>query len=380
MSQVFNKLRSLKRRMFDAPPELPFPDTLNIESSYACNLKCFMCPRHFDGVPQGMFTLDMFDQWIQPYIHRFKYVHLTGWGEPLMNKDLPAIIDRCRKAGVWTCFTSNGLLLRGKLAKEILETDLELVNVSCDADNGPDYEKVRGKGTFDHLMKTMTDFNSLRREMGAQTNVQWTFIMMRFNYHQLPGAIRLAHQCGYDQIHAKHLETAINRADLKDAMWNTGMVEDIPAEVLEDHDRVLEESKRVADQLGIRLIIHPRRMAFEHQCLVKPITNVFIDYMGRVSSCCYQNPNDVRPYNTPEEKPLDNGVYGDLRLGDLMEMLEGGKYREFQRAWQRGDVPESCRNCLQVNRMTTDSSDKVWSLPEFWGDPHLAQKPEAAAK
>jgi len=357
MSQVLDKLRTLKQKVFNEKAPLPFPDTLNIESSYACNLKCVMCPRHFEGVPQGMFSLDMFERHVQPHIHHFKYVHLTGWGEPLMNKELPEIINRCRAAGVWTCFTSNGLLLRQPLDRKILDTNLELISVSCDADNAATYEYVRGKGTFDVLVERLTAFNKLRREIGAQTTMQWSFVQLRQNFEQLPGAIRLAARCGFDQFVAKHIETVIHRAELADAMWNTGIAADLSPEMVERHDAVLAEARRTADEVGIRLDIHPRKMHHQGMCIVKPVTNLFIDYEGRVSSCCYLNVNDVRPYNLPEEKPKDDGVYGDLRLGNLMDFLKSEKFLGFQRDWQDGIVPEGCRNCLQVNRIHTTSSD-----------------------
>lgn len=359
MSQVLGKLKSLTQQVFRGEAPLPFPDTLNIESSYACNLKCVMCPRHFEGVPQGMFTLEMFEKHVEPHIGKFKYVHLTGWGEPLMNKDLPEIVRRCRAAGVWTCFTSNGLLLRPPLDRKILETNLELISVSCDADNAQTYEYVRGKGTFDVLVERLTAFNKLRREMGAQTVMQWSFVQLRQNFEQLPGAIRLAKRCGFDQFVAKHIETVITREELADAMWNTGIAPDLSPDLVVRHDAVLAEARRVAEEEGIRLMIHPRRMSHEGQCIVKPMTNLFIDYEGRVSSCCYLNKNDVRPYNTPEEKPKETGVYGDLRLGDLMDFLSSEQFRSFQREWRDGRVPEPCRNCLQVNRAKSTSKDAV---------------------
>lgn len=357
MPQVLDKLRSLGQRVLRTEAPLPFPDTLNIESSYACNLKCVMCPRHFEGVPQGMFSLEMFEKMVEPHIHRFKYVHLTGWGEPLMNRDLPEIVSRCRAKGVWTCFTSNGLLLRPPLDRKILETGMELISVSCDADNAKTYEYVRGKGTFDVLVERLTAFNKLRREMNAPTVMQWSFVQMRHNFEQLPGAIRLAAQCGFDRFVAKHIETVIHREELRDAMWNTGIAPDLEPELVARHDEVLAESRRVAKEVGIELEIHPRRMSHQGMCIVKPMTNLFIDYEGRVSSCCYLNKNDVRPYNLPEEKPTDNGIYGDLRLGDLMEMLNSEKFRQFQREWRDGGVPEACRGCLQVNRAKTTSTD-----------------------
>jgi MoaA/NifB/PqqE/SkfB family radical SAM enzyme len=357
MAPVLDKIRSLTERVFPREAPLPFPDTLNIESSYACNLKCVMCPRHFEGVPQGMFTLDMFEKHIQPHVGRFKYVHLTGWGEPLMNRDLPEIVRRCRAAGCWTCFTTNGLLLRPPLDRTILETGLEMISVSCDADNAKTYEYVRGKGTFDVLVDRLTNFNKLRRELKAPTVMQWSFVQMRHNFEQLPGTIRLAARCGFDQLVAKHIETVIHREELADAMWNTGIAPDLSPELVARHDEVLAESRAVAKEVGINLIIHPRRMSHEGQCIVKPMTNLFVDYQGRVSSCCYLNKNDVRPYNLPEERPRENGVYGELHLTDLMTMLQSESFRQFQREWRDGRVPEPCRNCLQVNRIHSTSTD-----------------------
>lgn len=355
MSQVFDKIRSLKKRVFNEQAPLPFPDTLNIESSYACNLKCVMCPRHFEGVPQGMFTLEMFEKWIEPHVGKFKYVHLTGWGEPLMNRDLPEIVRRCREKGVWTCFTSNGLLLKQPLDRKILDTNLELISVSCDADNAETYEYVRGKGTFDLLVDRLKAFTKLRNELGAQTKMQWSFVQMRHNFEQLPGAIRLAADCGFDLFVAKHIETVIHREELKDAMWNTGIAPDLEPELVARHDEVLAEARAVAKEVGIDLTIHPRRMDHQGMCIVKPVTNLFVDYEGRVSSCCYLNVNDVRPYNLPEEKPKDNGIFGELKLGDLMDMLKSEEYKAFQREWLEGRVPEACRNCLQINRIHTTS-------------------------
>jgi MoaA/NifB/PqqE/SkfB family radical SAM enzyme len=354
MAKLVNQVKQFAKS-FLGKEELPFPHTLSIESSYACNLKCVMCPRHFEGVTQGMFSLEMFEKHLEPYIDRFKYVHLTGWGEPLMNKELPEIVNRCRKHGVWTCFTSNGLLLRPPLSKEILETNLELISVSCDADNAETYEYVRGKGTFQVLIERLTAFNKLRREMKSQTTMQWSFVQLTHNFEQLPGAVRLAAECGFDQIVAKHIETATSRDELKDAMWNTGIAPDLSPEMVERHDEVLAEAAEVAKEVGIGLEIHPRKMDFEGQCLVRPVTNLFVDFEGRVSSCCYLNVNDVRPYNTPEEKPKDDGVYGELRLANLMELIEGEKLKNFQRQWMSGQVPEACKNCLQVNRIHSSS-------------------------
>jgi len=356
---LVGKLRENYQKLFRSSPDFPHPEVLTIESSYTCNLKCVMCPRHFEGVPQGVFTLEMFEEHIEPYLKNFKVLSLTGWGEPLMNKDLPEILRRSREAGLWTTFITNGLLLKDPLDRKVLEAHPKMVSVSCDAAKAETYEYVRGKGTFDTLKKRLTSFRDLRKSMDVETEMQWIFVMLKYNYTEMPDAIRLAADKGFEYFVAKHIETVINRDELGDALWNTGIGPDIPEDVIKHHDEILEESKQVAEEVGIQLYLHPRKMDHKGMCMVRPTNQVFVDYMGRVSNCCYLNVNDVRPYNTPEEKPKDDGVYGELKLKTLAEMMNSDEYKNFQKEWLQGGVPEACKNCLQVYRMHTTSEDKV---------------------
>lgn len=351
MSAVLDKIRNLGQRLTRSEAPLPFPDTLSIESSYACNLKCFMCPRHFDESLQGMFPADLFRERVYPVLHRFKYVHLTGWGEPLMNKGLVEMLQLCKKSGVWTCFTTNGLLLKEPLSRQVLETGLEMINISCDASQAETYNFVRGKGAFDALMKRMQHMTELRREMNSKTRLEWTFVMMKNNIHELAGAIRLAKANGFDRFTAKHMETATNREDMGNALWNTGINEPLTKEWDEKLEAAIAECKTVAADGGIDFQFHPRRFQFENQCLVRPANQVFIDYVGNVSSCCFLNKLDVRPYMTKEERVEEDGVMGDLNLKQLVDILDSAEYQTFRRQWIKGEVPRSCSGCVNLNRM-----------------------------
>ena len=354
MPAVIDKLKEFGRRLSGREAPLPFPERLSIESSYACNLRCVMCPRHFDDAPQGMFPLDLFKERVLPVLPRFKYIHLTGWGEPLMNKDLPEMIRLCKEAGVWTCFTTNGLLLKEPLSRKVLETGLETINISCDAAEPEIYEQIRGKGTFAILMERMAHMNALRKEMGAGTRLEWTYVMLKPNLHQLPAAVRLAASHGFERFTAKHIESVIERKDLADALWNTKIAPDLTGEWVRKYDETVAEARRVADECSIEMILHPRRYNVEGECIAHPINSIFIDYTGNVSPCCYLNKLDVSPYMTPEERPRESGVLGQLDLKSFVEILDSGQYETFRRQWQRGEMPEACRGCLNVTRMRTE--------------------------
>lgn len=354
MTVVFDKLKDLGRRLSGRETPMPFPDCLSIESSYACNLRCVMCPRHFDESLQGMFPLEMFRERVVPELHRFKYLHLTGWGEPLMNKDLVEMLRLAKQAGIWACFTTNGLLLKEPLSRKVLETGVDTINISCDASEPDIYEQVRGKGTFKVLMERMDHVNTLRREIDVPTRLEWTFVMMKTNLHQLPDAIRLAAAKNFERFTAKHMETAINREDLQNALWNTRIGPDLSPEWNEQFATTIAEARRVAQEVGIELVLHPRRFEIDGQCLVRPAMNIFIDYKGNVSACCYLNKLDVKPYIAPEKKPTEDGVLGSLQSQDFLTILESAQYELFRRQWQRNEVPKACYGCVNLNRMQTD--------------------------
>lgn len=349
---VVDTIKSLGSRLLRREQPLPFPDTLSIESSYACNLKCVMCPRHFDESLQGMFPLELFRERVFPVLGRFRYVHLTGWGEPLMNKHLVEMLALCKQAGVWTCFTTNGLLLREPLSRRVIETGVDMINISCDASDAHTYEIVRGKGTFDVLMQRMEHMAALRREMNSPVRLEWTFVMMKNNIGELPGAVERAVRLGFERFNAKHMETAINREDLGNALWNTGFAPDLTPEWEEKLEDAIAKARRLAAGTATEFLLHPRHFAPEGQCLVRPANQVFIDYKGNVSSCCYLNKLDVRPYLRPEERVEDDGVMGELSLRDLVEILDSPRFVAFRRQWLGGTVPTACTNCVNLNRMS----------------------------
>ncbi|MEQ8822540.1 MAG: radical SAM/SPASM domain-containing protein [Sumerlaeia bacterium] len=349
--------RHLATRLQPLDPDslpLDFPDTLNIETSYRCNLKCIMCPRHFDADLQGMFPMDLFHQRVGPVLNRFKYIHLTGWGEPLMHKQFVEMLQACKDAGTWTCFTTNGLLLKEPLSRRILETGVDTINVSCDGSEPETYEAVRGKGTFELLMERLAHMVALREEMGAQTRIEWTMVLMKANITELPKAVRMASEIGLDRFTAKHMETAINREDLAGALWNTGIVADLTDEEEATYRKAVADARQVAEETGMDLVVQPRRFLRDGECAVKPSQNIFIDYVGNVSSCCYLNKLDVMPYIAKEDRPQDDGVMGSLSLKDFVEILDDPRFVEFRKTWRRGEVPEACSACLQIPRMTTN--------------------------
>jgi MoaA/NifB/PqqE/SkfB family radical SAM enzyme len=343
-------IKTLARKVLAGDAPLQFPDTINIETSYACNLHCVMCPRHFEGTPQGTLSLEVFRERILPVLGRFNYVHLTGWGEPLVHPKIAEIVRLSKSAGCWVCFTTNGLLLKSTLVQELLEAEIDLVNISIDGATADTYERVRGKGAFTKALERAREFDTARRNSTKnRPTLQWTYVMMKSNLEELPAAVELAGAYGFDRFIAKHLESALSREGLSEALFDTGIADPLTPEENSRYDAVLQKARETASRAGLDLEVHPRKYAIDGMCLVRPLRSIFVDWRGVVSPCCYLNRLDVKPYI--ENPPSDDGLLGSVEDVSLVDLLTGTRYGKFQRQWAAGQVPEACRGCLQVNRM-----------------------------
>lgn len=110
---------------------LPAPTRVQFEVANCCNLACPMCPRDQLRLPQTVMPLTVFRAGLASCPPGCK-ITLTGWGEPLLNRDLFTMIREARAAGHPTSITSNGHLL-DRFLDPIIDTGLDQLSVSCDS-------------------------------------------------------------------------------------------------------------------------------------------------------------------------------------------------------------------------------------------------------
>ena len=103
------------------------PDELYIEVTNRCNSRCQTCVRTF-GTLEDLrdLTLDEFRAMVDQ-APRLRRVILHGVGEPLLNRDLPAMIAylKQRDDAPHVLFNSNAILLTAEMQEELLDTGLD---------------------------------------------------------------------------------------------------------------------------------------------------------------------------------------------------------------------------------------------------------------
>jgi radical SAM protein with 4Fe4S-binding SPASM domain len=181
------------------------PYIYTVDTGNVCNLRCPLCPTGYQGLerPQSLMRLPAYLavlEKIRPYAIE---VILHNWGEPTLNPDILPIIRATREAGIGSTISSNlNLEHRGDaFLHELVESGLDHLTVSIDGTTQAVYETYRRKGDLEHVLHNLRELLAHRRRIGSRTpSIEWQFLVMKHNEHQMDDVRRLAREIGVDRL------------------------------------------------------------------------------------------------------------------------------------------------------------------------------------
>ena len=212
-----------------------------------CQLRCIMC--HFahpdfveSGETMGRPLLEKVAAELFPRAHD---VVLSSSAEPLMAPELPRALELCREHDVPSFhFSTNALSLTEAIMEKIVDVQMPLMTVSIDGATKETYERIRPPAKWDKFLGKF----DLVREVKARRNSEFphlsaTAVLMRSNIEEMPLLIRLMHDKGVTQVNFTHMGV----------LGGMGMDDETLAKTPELSNRLIAESQRVADELGVQL-------------------------------------------------------------------------------------------------------------------------------
>ncbi len=154
---------SLKQIMLDwdnlYASDPPAPRTLIVEPTNHCNLNCIMCPRDEMQRPFGTMKPDLYKVILkQAKEAEIREIVLSGFGEPLLSKELFNMISLAKDSGFQVVVNTNGTCLTKQNIDRLVSAAPDYLNVSLDGATQDTYESVRIKGKFDQVT---SNFESL---------------------------------------------------------------------------------------------------------------------------------------------------------------------------------------------------------------------------
>jgi MoaA/NifB/PqqE/SkfB family radical SAM enzyme len=323
--------------------ELNLPECLYLEITNRCNLRCRGCIQ-YRGMwePERNMSLQEIVK-ITDQVPELERAVLHGIGEPLLNKDLPAMVRHLKNKNIIVNFNSNGVLLSEEWREELIETGLDELHVSLDAASAGGYSAVRGIDNFDLIINNVASLSeSLKRKQIANPRLSLWFLGSRENISELPDLIRLASKIGVKEVYLQRLVYFLDGERYGLARPDeTLLITDSKA------TRVIRESRAIADRLGVLFRASGLKepivsiqgelasLSPWKRCY-RPFSLMYITANGNALPCC------ISPFSTTD---YNNIVLGNIFESSLADVWFGRKYQLFRKQHQTTLPPTCCWGC-----------------------------------
>lgn len=153
-------------------PPAPFPRRVSVEVTNYCNQRCVLCPRQGFTRSLGFMEREVFERIARECAQHATRLWLHFLGEPLLHRDLVRMITFAKDAGVAEVgLSTNAVSLHGRLADALLQSGLDRLECSMDADDAQAYLAMRGRDHFERVSDNVRDFLERKRALGCERPV-----------------------------------------------------------------------------------------------------------------------------------------------------------------------------------------------------------------
>jgi len=174
-----------------------------IDPCNVCNLRCPLCPtgQRTPGRPTKMMNFECYQAIIDEVKRYAVEVILHNWGESFLHPRIFDMIRYAQEANICTNISSHFNKITEEKIEQIIDSGLENLSVSLDGATQAVYETYRVNGRLADAISALKLLQERKRQRGSKTPlVEWQFIVMKHNEHELPRAEALARELGLERF------------------------------------------------------------------------------------------------------------------------------------------------------------------------------------
>jgi MoaA/NifB/PqqE/SkfB family radical SAM enzyme len=182
------------------------PPYIKLEATPLCHLSCPGCVHKSKEYKKTLnnkmhLTVERFGQIIDPIAQDLIGVSLSLLGEPLLNRELPEIVDYAHRRRVCTSFPTNmSVPLSAAQAEAFVNAGLDLMQVSLDGASEETYLKYRIGGRFPLVLENVRTMAEAKRRLGAARPILvWKMVIFPHNKHEVEVVKRTYSTLGFDR-------------------------------------------------------------------------------------------------------------------------------------------------------------------------------------
>lgn len=173
------------------------PIRLQIELVSWCNLKCDFCILSELEREKKLMSFESFKKIIDEA--NAKYLQLSGIGETFLHPEIDKIMHYAKSRGCFVKITTNGLPINEKWARAIVDSGIDMLDVSIDTTDPELYKKIRG-ANFSKVIGNVKMVYDYRNEKKSKLKIRAKNIYNENNIHNLPDDLKNITQLPFDTI------------------------------------------------------------------------------------------------------------------------------------------------------------------------------------
>jgi radical SAM protein with 4Fe4S-binding SPASM domain len=307
---------------------LPHPNSLILEVTNHCQLKCITCAREYEfgkNMDRGHMDIKAAQKFVRENHIFLDKIGLTGLGEPLIYPHLDELIKYIRTLnnGISIFISTNAQLARTPEIIDNLADDVDTLQISIDG-IGEVFEKIRKGANFGSYLKNLEAISQI--SVGRRLDIKLNMVVLKENYLQLKEIVSLARDLNIPEIY-------LNTMNLVATDWDLAYYGFYSSEKLK---KELQEVISIARQNKVHIIYPKFSSDPAFSSCPYPWNHFYVSWDGFLVPCC------AKPF--PKEKN-----FGNVFQTDLMSCINHTDFLKFREMSKQNITPDFCKRCHYTN-------------------------------
>ncbi|MCB2154175.1 radical SAM protein [bacterium] len=340
----YKNYRQLQRHLATPCETIPYmPIIANIDVANICNLRCPFCVAGTESLthPRGMMSMEHFERLLEELGPTLLYLELYRYGEPMLNKHLPEMIELAsQKYKIATRISSNlSMPLKDDTIQRLVRSGLDELFIAADGTTQEVYEQYRRRGKLDVVLENVKALVAARRAAGRKTpRLVWQMLVFAHNEHQVPDVYRMTRELGVDDVleiqpqipkfdDSQKWASSRGARDAKDERL-VRQIRDVRVERVKDRLRIEADTINTTREQWVRTGANPFRVGVKLYAADK---TTFLHELGRLELPENLLPGEEGTATGELPSPAEPGDYW-LKLDVLREDLYWYEWRTGHRS------------------------------------------------
>lgn len=308
-----------------------YPIEIEISPSGACNHRCTFCAVDYIGYKPNFLKKEIILRNVADLSTKgLRSIICSGEGEPLLNQDLPDIVNGVKSYGVDVAMSTNGAIFTRDKVEECLKA-FTWVRYSVASMEESSYDAIqRGKpGDLERVKTNLAAAVEVKKQQCLSTTLGVQCLLMPENAAQLPLMVKTLKEIGVDYLTIKPYSQHLH----SNHTWTI------------DYNELLELEEEVASYATDDFAVYFRANAMKKmhhkkcykECLRLPFMT-HIDASGNVWPC-------IAHIGTKEFS------YGNINELTFEEIWNGKRRYEVVEMMRKFDINQICREACRLDNI-----------------------------